>query len=281
MSKLKAFFITAYVIAAVVIAAVSIGRIATETAVMTDFGSLLTVLPVLVFLLFTTLTRRTTRTPRFLPGISVTVTLGTLIALAGNFYFNDTSTSAVTMAITGHIGYLLYLFWYSEFGHRKTLVSVGAPLPEFEAKDLNDCKVKSSDMIGKPVLWVFYRGNWCSFCMAQLRELEAHGQELLRVGAEVVLISSQPVARTRHLAKKYTAPFRFWIDDNNRVASDLNLNYPLTAPLGTRLFGYGAETALPTVVITDAQGRVVYVDETVNYRIRPQPGELTKVIEQL
>jgi hypothetical protein len=37
------------------------------------------------------------------------------------------------------------------------------------------------------------------------------------------------------------------------------------------MVGYEDDTVLPTLVVTDAEGRVVFADETDNYRVRPIP----------
>jgi hypothetical protein len=42
-------------------------------------------------------------------------------------------------------------------------------------------------------------------------------------------------------------------------------------PMGMQVLGYDSETVLPTVIITDKGGRILWVHETDNYRIRPEP----------
>ncbi len=37
------------------------------------------------------------------------------------------------------------------------------------------------------------------------------------------------------------------------------------------MIGYESDTVLPPVVVTDAEGRIVYADQTDNYRVRPTP----------
>ena len=38
---------------------------------------------------------------------------------------------------------------------------------------------------------------------------------------------------------------------------------------------------LPTVIITDAKGKIVFADLTDNYRVRPEPETFLKVIDAL
>ncbi len=37
------------------------------------------------------------------------------------------------------------------------------------------------------------------------------------------------------------------------------------------MIGYEGDTVLPTLVVTDSEGRVVFADQTDNYRVRPTP----------
>lgn len=47
-----------------------------------------------------------------------------------------------------------------------------------------------------------------------------------------------------------------------------------------QMFGYKNETTLPTVIITDSNGRVVWAHETDNYRVRPEPSVYNEVLKQ-
>jgi len=38
---------------------------------------------------------------------------------------------------------------------------------------------------------------------------------------------------------------------------------------------------LPTVIITDAEGKIIFADLTDNYRVRPEPDTFLKVIDEI
>jgi len=50
--------------------------------------------------------------------------------------------------------------------------------------------------------------------------------------------------------------------------------------MGMHLLGYDCDTVLPTVIITDKGGRVLWAHETDNYRIRPEPGIYLAVLTE-
>ena len=53
----------------------------------------------------------------------------------------------------------------------------------------------------------------------------------------------------------------------------------LLMPLGMEAMGYAADTVMPTVIITDAQHNIIWLDETDNYRVRPEPETFLRVID--
>ncbi len=46
------------------------------------------------------------------------------------------------------------------------------------------------------------------------------------------------------------------------------------------MMGYDSETVLPTVIITDTAGRILWAYETDNYRIRPEPDVYLAVLRE-
>lgn len=40
--------------------------------------------------------------------------------------------------------------------------------------------------------------------------------------------------------------------------------------MGMQVLGYESDSVLPTVLLTDTQGLIVFSDQTDNYRVRPE-----------
>jgi hypothetical protein len=49
-------------------------------------------------------------------------------------------------------------------------------------------------------------------------------------------------------------------------------------PVGPLRRRWGSDTVLPTVIIADADGRILYSDQTDNYRVRPDPEIFLRVL---
>ena len=184
-------------------------------------------------------------------------------------------------ALVGIAGTLLYDLWFSRFGQRdSSVLAVGQPLPSFQLQDTEGQSYSSDQLSTQPTIWMFYRGNWCPFCMAQIREVAAQYRALEQRGAQVILISPQSEAHTRSLARKFDVPMKFLIDTDNQAARRLGVFAENGLPTGMQALGYDSDVPLPTVFITGADGRILYADLTDNYRIRPEPDEFLRVLDQ-
>ena len=175
-----------------------------------------------------------------------------------------------------------YVFVYSRLSrpHAGT-VALGARLPDFVLQEASGVPVHSSEFDGQPTLLLFYRGNWCPLCMAQILEVAAAYRRLTDAGVEVALISPQPAHETAKLAAKFDVPFRFLIDTDLSAARALGVAADGGVPVGLDMMGYGTDTVFPTVIATDANGAVIFVDETDNYSVRPEPETFLSIFDGL
>lgn len=190
--------------------------------------------------------------------------------------------SAVASAVVGVLLPLIYIHWYSRFGDRSSaILAVGKPLPDLPLQTLDGQTVSSHSMMSTPALWLFFRGNWCPLCMAQIKEVAAQYRALADRGVQVLLVSPQAEANSVALAKKFDAPMTFLKDTDNRAAKALGLLDKGGLPMGMQALGYDSDVPMPTVLITDAGGQIVYCDLTDNYRIRPDPAEFLAAIGRL
>jgi peroxiredoxin len=219
------------------------------------------------------------RTARHPLEISVVSALGLVITMVYNWRFGDAAGAIHLWGGACLIGWMIYLRWYSVFPNRNSEhLSEGQLLPDFCLESLEGQVVTSSQFSGHPHVLVFYRGNWCPFCTAQISELASQYQELADMGVETVLISSQPQSHNLRLAARFDVPMTFLRDPDNNAARQLGILAPWGTPMGLQLLGYSSETALPTVILIDAQGRVVWSHQTDNYRLRPEPDTFIRIL---
>lgn len=222
------------------------------------------------------------RTSKNLNIYTIFIVLGFLISivLGGIIENNDLIGSSMSFILV--VCWIIYLKWYSAFDNRNnSILKLGNTLPTFELEDADKNTISNSSFLGNPIIYLFYRGNWCPLCMAQIKEIAAEYKELEQRGVNMVLISPQPHAYSKNLAEKFKLKFKFLTDVNNTVAKQLNIFAENGIPTGFQALGYDSDTVLPTIIITDANGKIVFADLTDNYRVRPEPETFLKVIDAL
>lgn len=181
------------------------------------------------------------------------------------------------VAVVGSLGSAMYEWWYSRFGNRDSDILVeGKPLPALEF-ELPDGSLMQTESLNKPMLMIFYRGNWCPLCMAQVKEIAGQYRTLADKGVEVMLISPQPHKESASLAERFEAPMTFLVDKANRMAEKLGIKAEAGLPTGLEALGYDSDTVMPTVIMTDAAGTIIFADLTDNYRVRPEPDVFLEV----
>jgi peroxiredoxin len=277
MLKLKALFISAWATFVVVASGYGVWR-AIQGPWLPWLGTLLTTLPAALFFVRVYTIGDVARTT---PRMTWMIVLGAVgLAISGGSYLAGSGDAdSPVLALAGLSSLIAYTYWYSTLPREKNdKLRVGQVLPEFELQTEDGRTINSKTFLGKPLLLLFYRGNWCPLCMAQVQEIAAQYRELHVRGVQVVLASPQPHRNTRKLAAKFDVPFEFLVDSQHLAAKRLGIFAKDGLPAGLQVFGYDSDTVWPTVVITNAEGQILFADLTDNYRVRPEPSTFIEVL---
>ena len=273
MNAIKSLFVSAYISYLSIVSTWALYRI-WLSADPESLGLLLATLPGLGFFIYLFISS-TARTDKSLLPLQVPILAGVVLSL----WAGDTLTALA--AFCSAVGFLAYVYWYSRLGRQKsTLLEPGTQLPELLFETPLGKKVSLASFAGQPVLMLFYRGNWCPLCMAQIREIAQGYRMLSEKGVRLLMVSSQPHEQTRSLAEKFDAPLEFLVDKGNLVAEKLGIAHKDGLPQGLQIMGYEGDTAMPTVVLCDGKGRVIAADQTDNYRVRPEPDVFLNWLNQ-
>ena len=183
MNLLKSVFISTFITWLAVIGVSAVTQLARGTEPLLSWvGLALASLSPLALFIKAYLSR-SPRTPRHPVEYSVLSGLGLALTMAASYRYGEAAGSIHIWAGITMLAWLVYLRWYSVFGTRDAQpLRVGAPLPEFRLESLDGHIVSSESFRAKPHLLLFYRGNWCPFCTAQIEELAGAYQRLADLG---------------------------------------------------------------------------------------------------
>ena len=275
MSRLKSIFISVYLMLTAFITYLGISHYLSTSANAWLFLAVLGFMPTALVGSFFIYKRA--RTKGNLPIFSSVLTV---VAASFALTAQQLPMNAWIWAGVAYLGWGAYIFWYSIFPSRSsTVLQEGKVLPNLSLVNEHGSTVMTNDLKGSSSIILFFRGNWCPLCMAQIEEIANQYQEISNRGAKTVLISPQPQQHTKSLAKKFKVPFLFWRDENLAVAKSLEIFHEGGTPFGMEVFGYKSDTIMPTVIITDKNNEVIYLDMTDNYRVRPEPETFLKVLD--
>lgn len=274
MNKIKRALIMPFLIACLLASLHSLfGIITSQTDQLAWIGSFIAVAPMFGFMIYLG-KGGVSHTSRYMPIQLISAVIGSLIVLTHFAWL-----PAVYAWGLGLIGVSGYVFWYSNLNRPDApLLAAGQPLPNFELHDSKGNTVSKSSLMGNPSIMLFYRGNWCPLCVAQVQELVDQYQELAERGVETLLISPQSQQETEKLAKRFQVPFRFIVDKDGKFAKQLNIFHPDVTPPGLGV--NSADSVYPTVVISDKNGIIIWSDLTDNYRVRPEPELYLQILNE-
>jgi len=214
------------------------------------------------------------RTSPGLMGFTVGIFVATMYSVFKS-YDQQLASVAPMLAFIVMLGWMAYVTWYSELSDRSgERIKVGKKLPTIRLTDLDGKAVTSEEWAGQKRLVIFYRGNWCPICTAQIGELRKFKGQFDELGVRITLISPQPEHKSRELAKREGMDYNFLTDSDNSAARTLGILHEGGLPLGLQAFGYDTDMPKPTTFAIDEKGKVVYADLPTNYRLRPLPKDI-------
>jgi peroxiredoxin len=167
---------------------------------------------------------------------------------------------------------------------------VGDEAPDFALPDQRGEEVHLSALLRRgPVVLIFYRGAWCPYCNLQLRTFQAHVDQILALGAQLVAVSPQTPDRSLSMADKNDLEFLVLSDVGANVIDRYGLKYEVDAEtralfeaVGNDLGTYNGpgNWVLPagaTFVIGE-DGAVRYANVRGNWTERAEPAEVLAVL---
>lgn len=221
--------------------------------------------------------------PRTSPGL-MGFTIGIFAATMYSIYTSydqQVASAAPLLALIALSGWMAYVGWYSDLGNRsKEGVRLGKNLPSLELEDYDGNPLRTSDWKGQKRLVIFYQGNWCPICTAQVNELSQFEEQFKQRGLRITLISPQPHELSRRHAKRVGMDYDFLVDVDNRAARKLGILNEHGLPKGFEVLGYDSDVPKPTTFVLDEAGKVVFADLPTNYRLRTRPQDILSALDE-
>jgi peroxiredoxin len=160
----------------------------------------------------------------------------------------------------------------------------GAKIPDFNLPNHSGKLVSIRELyIKKPMVIVFYRGQWCPFCNIQLRDLQKQLSKIENCPASLVAISPQTPSHSEATIQKLALDFEVLSDVGGKVAKMFNLLYTVPEYLTQTYLNFGidleqlndkskVELPYPATYIVNTKGIIVkdFISSYLNDRLDSQ-----------
>ena len=199
---------------------------------------------------------------------------GVALSLAALWFADGLGESAVAVAAFAISGFFLGLTFASKLPRQEPAAAVGRLAPDFVATDVDGARFRLADLRGTPVLLKFFRGAWCPYCVAELRDFDAQASGFESLGVRLVAVSPDRPDELAKLARSRAWRILLLADPANDAAHHYNLQNRNFTPKR----GPFRELVIPTSILVDAGGRVRWIDMARDFR---QRASAASVLEQV
>lgn len=167
-------------------------------------------------------------------------------------------------------------------------LKIGDKAPDFKMLD-QDGKENSLEntLLEGPVLLVFLRAEWCSFCVRHLREFQDNIQEIHDAGqVKVIAVSPQESAYMQKMHTENQLSYPILHDKDHSVMKDYKVFFHVTDKYndyiekakGNRIEVFNGDTEpvmpIPATYLIDQDKTISYVHYDPNYKERSNVKEV-------
>jgi len=146
---------------------------------------------------------------------------------------------------------------------------VGEKAPDFSLLDGEEKTVSLSDFREKQaVMLLFYRGEWCPYCMDQLSNYQALLPELKKHNIQLLAISPDNISAVQNTQRRFGQSYIFLSDKNLQV---------------TQLYGIGSVKNLPhpALFLISKEGVLEWYYASTDHVVRPASDQVEKIINKI
>ena len=172
-------------------------------------------------------------------------------------------------------------------------IKVGEKAPDFILKNAFGKEVNLKDELKKgPVVLVFYRGAWCTFCNMHLHVLQKSLPQFRRYGAQLITITPQTPDKSAEQIKKDGYPFEVLSDIDSKVMKDYKLYFELPDDLSAVYKSRGLDIEafngkgrnvlpVPGSFVIDKNGIVRAMQAQTDYKLRMEPATIIDTLMKI
>lgn len=164
---------------------------------------------------------------------------------------------------------------------------IGETIPKVDVIDTDGNIVSLTKIIEhKPTVLIFYRGGWCPYCNLQLSGLVSIENEILQLGYQIVAISPDDVKNLKPTIEKDSIKYKLYSDSDGNLIKKIGIAYKTPVMVKGYIAGktqgkISEVLPVPTVMVIDTKGEILFEYINPNYKKRISSGMLLAVLKSL
>lgn len=149
-------------------------------------------------------------------------------------------------------------------------IEVGKTIKNSQSSDAKGKMIKAHDLVKKEnAVFVFFRGQWCPFCMKHIKTLSSLEAKLKETKSKLYLVSAENTKKAKKLQKQFPN-FTVIADVNGKLMSDFGIAFNS---------GRGI-LPVPAVYLVSAKDKkVVFAHADKNYRKRLPVADIETALD--
>lgn len=171
-----------------------------------------------------------------------------------------------------------------------TPLSVGAAAPAFTVREADGRPFRfDSKKLAKPALLIFYRGGWCPFCNAHLKDLREVEPKIAALGYDVLFLSSDRPEILKSSLKE-AVNYRLLSDNEVAAARAFGIAFRVDDATYEKYKSYGIdlevtqgarhhELPVPAVVVVDRKGVIRFMHANPDITVRLSAADVLAAAE--
>lgn len=171
-------------------------------------------------------------------------------------------------------------------------IKVGEKLPKAIVSNMDGKEISLTSLVAeKPAIMVFYRGDWCPYCMRHLAQIEEIKGELTEMGYNLYAISPDKITELQKTVSKKELSYTFVSDSKMDAAQKLGIAFKLDEPTVTKYKGYNIDLEkssgqdhgmlpVPAVFLVSKSGEILFSYTNPDYKKRLSTTEILSAAKE-